>query len=126
MVRFMSEFRARLQMGDVRIELSGDEAVVERQLNVFKRLMFPAAIEKEEARTQKSAAPPQPPKIAYERILRVSSSSCSLSTETDLADAVLLILLAHGRFRQNNNVSGLQIMEGLRDSGIRVPRIDGL
>jgi hypothetical protein len=61
---------------------------------------------------------------ALERIMRVRGRILSLSVTATAAEAVLVILLGQRNLRQNDSVSGTEIMRGLRDSGIRIPRAD--
>ena len=49
-----------------------------------------------------------------------------MSVKANVMDAVLMILLGQRMMRENENVSGIELMEGLRGSGIQVNRVDTL
>jgi hypothetical protein len=121
----MSELRIRMKFGEHEFEAEGLADAVERQLESFKQLIAPgqaAALSQRTAESpedQRKAAPP-----ALERIMRIRGRILSLSVTATAADAVLVILLGQRNLRQNDSVSGTEIMRGLRDSGIRIPRAD--
>jgi hypothetical protein len=65
-----------------------------------------------------------PPQLTLDRILKVDGRLVFLSVPARIDEAILAILLGQRQFRQNNTVSGVEIMNGLRESGLDVPRAD--
>ena len=114
----MSELRIKIKFGEHEFEAEGSADSVEKQLEAFKRFIAPPPVP-EPANDEKKAA-----LLRLDRISRIRGRILSLSVPAKPVDAVLVILLSQRHFRQNNNVSGREIMEGLRDSGIRVRRAD--
>src|SRR4051812_39032260 len=117
----MTNLRLRIKSGENEIEVEGPEEVVDRQVAAFRRLIFPSEELPKTASQQSSVL-----KTSFNRLFRVRGPIYSLYTPATTADAVFLILLAQRWYRQNESVSGIEIMEGLRDSGIRVTRADAL
>jgi hypothetical protein len=124
-VHFMSELRVKIRYGDHEFELEGAADAVERQLEAFRLFLSPPPppLEKE-TKTEESDVKKAPPRVALEKIMRVRGPIYSLSFAAKVDEATLIILLGQRTFRQNDNVSGTEIMEGLRESGIRVRRVD--
>jgi hypothetical protein len=122
----MSELRIRIKLGEHEIELEGSVDAVERQFEPFKLLLIPqsplASVQKDSADIEEQTKAPS--RLPLEKIIRVHDDIYSLSVNAKLEDAILVILLAQRTFRQNENVSGVEIMKGLRSSGFRVSRVD--
>jgi len=122
----MSELRIKIRLGEREFEIEGSAESVERQFEAFKWLIAPPPDP-----TPVKEPLPEPPtpalaveRVPLERIMRIRGAIISLSVSSKVHDAVLVILLGQRIYRQNDNVSGIEVMEGLRDSGIRVPRVD--
>ena len=56
--------------------------------------------------------------------MRVKARVVSLTVPAKAEDVVLLVLLGQKQFRNNGRVTGAEIMNGLRQSGVRLPRAD--
>ncbi len=126
-----SELRIRIKIGNDEIEFQGPAEAVDKQFEPFRLAMMPAARVVEEERTPEptkavelATAPPPPAVSPLDRVVQVRGSICSLRTNAKLDDAILVILLGQRTFRRNENVSGREIMEGLRNSGITAVRAD--
>src|SRR5205807_9904884 len=63
--------------------------------------------------------------LNLEKIMRAEGRLISLTVRADtVADAALLLLLGQRQFRANDSVTGGEVLDGLRESGQAVPRID--
>jgi hypothetical protein len=131
----MSELKVRMRCGDREFEIEGAADAVERQLESLRYVLAPelrSQIAKEtplletEPPAVRSSPPQAAPPVPIEKILSVQGRVCSLTVGARVDDAVLTILLGQRRFRQNDAVSGSEIMAGLRESQIRVQRVDAL
>lgn len=126
----METYRLKLKIGDHEFEAEGPVDVVQEQFAAFKELIanIPAMT--------KTATPPQPeqtpaadsaplPHLPLEKIVKVEGRMVSLTAKCDtVQEAVLLILLGQMEFRSNQEVTGAELMDGLKQSGYMLPRID--
>lgn len=65
------------------------------------------------------------PDAALNRIMRVENRVVSLTVQVRaIEDAVLLLLFGQKVMRENDSVTGSEIMDGLEISGLKVPRAD--
>lgn len=121
----MSESRIRIKFAEHEFEVEGPEELVKSQFALFRQLVWPqaAAILHEESRVEPPLSPEAPP---FRRMVSVRGRIAYLNIPAKVEDAVLLLLLAQKEFRKNENVTGGEIMTGLRRSGIRIPRADTL
>jgi hypothetical protein len=128
----MSDSKLRIRFGDYRFEIEGPADHVERQFDAFRRMLAPEpepapfveAVSPASAQEKPKTAGEQKPPLALEKILRMKANVISLGVRAKVEDAILVILLGQRNVRQNNSVSGMEIMRGLRQSGIEVPRAD--
>ena len=119
----MSESRLRIKFGDHEFEAEGSTESVERQLEIFKRLVVPGAALKAGIETTQESAADQAP-LSLEKIMNVQGRTVSLRAAAKVDDAVLLLLLGQRQFRQHHILSGKDVMNGLRASGFKVRRAD--
>jgi len=130
----METYRLKLKIGDHEFEAEGPVDVVQAQFTAFRDLITEiAASAKTPALTP---APTQPdhtpaaesaplPHISLEKIAKVEGRMVSLTAKCDtVQEAVLLILLGQMEFRSNQEVTGAELMDGLKKSGYMLPRID--
>jgi hypothetical protein len=122
----MSESRIKIKFGGHEFEAEGSPESVERLFESFKHLIAPPP---PETSTPSETAPPPPAEtkastIPLHTIVRIQGRVVSLSVNAKSEDAVLLLLLGQMQFRRNNTVSGAEVMEGLRESGLKVRRAD--
>jgi hypothetical protein len=108
----MGESRMRIRFGDREFEAEGTGEWVDRQFQAFKQLIGPK---------DENASVPIPP---LDHILRMRGRVVSLGVNAKAEDAVLVMLLGQRDWRKNDTVSGLEVMSGLRDSGIHLARAD--
>lgn len=65
------------------------------------------------------------PHLPIEKILKSEGRVVSLTAKAETVDeAVLLILLGQKDFRNNQEVTGSEIMDGLKQSGYQLERVD--
>ena len=64
------------------------------------------------------------PPLLLNKIIQTKGRVVFVSVNAKVDEAVLAILLGQRHFRQNNSVSGMEIMSGLRESGFRILRAD--
>ena len=112
----MSEVRIRIKFGEHEFEAEGSVEAVDKHFATFRSLVAPAP-----------TAEPNPTKLEapiWEKIMRVNGRIVSLSVQSHPRDAALAILLGQRHFLRSESVSGREIMEGFRNSGIRAGRAD--
>ena len=114
----MSDSRLKIKIGESELEVQGETEFVQRQFDEFKRLL--AIGHQAELPAEDNGHPP----ISWEKIIRRRGRILSLSAPATVEEAVLVLLLSHHHFRKEEDVTGSEIMNGLRDSGIEVPRAD--
>jgi hypothetical protein len=150
----MTELRVRIKFAEHEFEAEGPAEAVERRAEAFQQMVSPpppppplpavlvsaveenplviseAPITTEPESTAATEKPPEPeagpPPLQLDRIMHSRGLVLSLSVGSKLGDAILVILLGQRVFRNNEEVRGIEIMEGLRDSGFRVTRVDTL
>ena len=129
--------RLKIKVGEHEFEAEGPTEVVQAQLATFHDLIvsisastIPAAPTVAPPQ-EKQSAPQEPngavsfPHLPLEKILKVEGRVVSLTAKCDTVDhAVLLILLGQKEFRSNQEVSGSEIMDGLKQSGYILGRVD--
>jgi hypothetical protein len=124
-VPMVSESKLRIKFGDHEFEIEGPAEHVERQFETFKRMVLP---EPESAappvEVPAAVAGPVPPPLLFNKIMRTKGPVVSLSVKAKINEAILAILLGQRNLRQNNSVSGMEVMNGLRESGLNIPRAD--
>ena len=116
----MSESKVRIRFEGHEFEAEGAAEEVRFQLSVFRDLVAPKPAEPVEAKPSQ----PEPPPLALNTILRHSGDVVSVTAEAEVGDAILLMMLGHRNLRRHDIISGSQIMNGLRQSGIDLPRVD--
>ncbi len=118
----MTDLRVKIKYGIHEFEAEGSVDAVERQVEAFKHFVEPPPVPPPapEQSIQEKASEP------LEKLLRVQGRVVSLTTETNVSEGVLEIMLGYRRFLNMENVSGREIMEGLRKSGFRIPRADSI
>ena len=118
----MSDLRLKIKFGEHEFEAEGTAETVQAQFVAFKQLVVPQAEGGLSLATDTAVDPSGPP--PFHKMVRVSDRIASLTVPAKTEDAVLLVLLAQKQFRNNDAVTGGEIMDGLRASGVRVPRAD--
>jgi hypothetical protein len=127
---FMDIQKLKMKIGIHEFEAEGPVDIVQSQFAAFKELIAALPLNKPE-----QAAPALPvegeksadslPHIPIEKIMKAEGRVVSLTARCESIDeAVLLILLGQKEFRANQEATGAEIMDGLVQSGYRIPRVD--
>lgn len=130
----MDSAKLKLKIGMHEFEAEGPSEVVQAQFEAFRELVK-ANVKLLEQPAQ-SREPVQTPAtsnnqsngsldLALDKIMRHDDRVVSLTVRGDsLEEEILLLLLGQKRFRDNENVSGSEILEGLRLTRGPVGRVD--
>jgi hypothetical protein len=113
-----------MKVGESEFEAEGPADVVQAQLAAWKELLSTAP--KQEPGKPTSLTPAgELPHLSLEKILKVDGRVVSLTARSEtIDDAVLVLLLGQKESRNNQSVTGAELMEGLTQSGYSLPRID--
>ncbi len=116
--------KLRIKIGDHEFEAEGPPEVVQAQLAAFKELVAstPALRKQNESVTdevQDTQAQRQPnAPLTLDKIIKIDGRVASLTAQPNsLEDALLLLLLGQKTFRNNDGVTGGEIVNGLKVSG---------
>jgi hypothetical protein len=134
----MADYRLKIKIGDHEFEANGPVEAVKEQFEAFKELVSGLPVHKPEttesakadvslgaqADLTASTSVTMSSKL-LDRIFREKGRVISLTAApVSETDAVLLILYGQGFYRNNENVTGSEILDGMGESGYRKPRID--
>jgi hypothetical protein len=122
----MDSQKLKIKIGDHEFEAEGPTEVVQAQFAAFRDLV--ATIPK----AQPSPPPPAPPppagdesELMLDRIMKKEGRIVSLTARAgSLEDEILLVLLGQKNLRDNESVTGGEIVDGLKRTGRTVRRID--
>ena len=120
----MTTYRLKVHIsGQHDFEAEGDKETVERQFSVFTELVRTVMAKPGSGVTLSHGLPE-----SFVRIVRTDDKSIFLSTvpSTDhpAADAMLIVLLAYKLMKSQDVVSGADLLDSLKKSGIEAQRID--
>lgn len=130
----MDSAKIRIKIGDHEFEAEGPSAIVQSQFDAFRELLSKAPLKQEQKDKSGSEQPVlnnggagDDAHVPIEKILRASGRIVSLTAlPQSTEDAAMLIMLGHRDLRNNENVTGQEIGDGLAQSGRAVPRTDHL
>lgn len=132
----MSEYRLKIKLGDHEFEAEGPADDVKAQFEAFRDLVMSLPERKTENISDGGATPPVTPAsnqqaqtgavaLDVDRIFRAQDRVISLTAApASETDAVLLILYGQRHYRNNENATGSEIIDGMEQSGYRTPRTD--
>jgi hypothetical protein len=132
----MAEYRLKIKIGEHEFEADGPADAVRSQFEAFKELIAAVPIHKAETTPEPVNPPPyqtpNPPTLKrvdnsplLDRIFREKGRVISLTVPPiSETDAVLLVLYGQRFYRDNDNATGSEILDGMSESGYRKPRID--
>ena len=114
--------RLRIKFGEHELDAEGPIEELREHFGMFRHLVAPQAdtLSTESGTLDAKSASP------YGKMFWHRGRIYYFSVPAKSADAVLLILFAQKKFAKNENVSGAEIMRGLRRSGIQIPRADSI
>ena len=127
----MEHLRLKLKLGDLEFEAEGPPPAVQAQFLAFKELVRPPAAEpcaideptEQEIRESPVALALLP--VDVTALMRLEGRIVSLATAPASVDeGILLTLLGQKLLRNNEQVMGGEIIEGIRRSGRYVHRVD--
>jgi len=115
----MADLKLRIKFGEHEFEAEGASDLVQDQFKLFRQLVLPRP---------PSDVIDEPDMVLSmsKKIMRIGRKIVALSVPAAPNDAVLVLMLGQKQFRNNDAVTGLEIMGGLRDSSIHIPRADGI
>ncbi len=112
----MEPNKLRIKIGDHEFEAEGPAEVVQAQFAAFKELLATAPVPRTAAEPSGDQRANNPPPL--DKIMKVEKRVVSLSVQAkSLEDAILLLLLGQKTFRNNDSVTGAEIVDGLTVSG---------
>lgn len=128
----METTKIRLKVGSHEFEAEGPPELVQAQFEAFRELISKAPEKQEDKPPAVIVEPKQEEQvrvpmahIPLERIMRANGRIVSLTAlPSSTEDAALLIMLGHKDLRDNENVTGQEIGDGLAQSGRPVARTD--
>jgi hypothetical protein len=121
--------KLKTRVGEHEFEAEGPADVVQAQFAIFKE-MCAAADFKPKTATPAPAEPVQEnlektPHQPIEKIMKAEGRVVSLTAKGEtVEEAVLLLLLGQKDLRNNQEVTGSEIMDGLKQSGYQLDRVD--
>lgn len=125
-----ASYKLRIKIGDHEFDAEGPADVVQDQFAAFKEMIasLPSQSrqpqEQQRDREQNSTANALP-HLPLEKIIKVEGRVVSLTARCESVDeAVMLILLGQKEFRNNQEVTGAEVMDGLKQSGYMLARVD--
>jgi hypothetical protein len=122
-------YKLRIKIGDHEFDAEGPADVVQDQFAAFKEMIAtlptPSRQPQEQQRDTEQNNTSQLPHLPLEKIIKVEGRVVSLTARCESVDeAVMLILLGQKEFRNNQEVTGAEIMDGLKQSGYLLGRVD--
>ena len=123
--------KLKVKIGDHEFEAEGPIDVVQAQFTAWKDLISTVQVKQKEAepvtpQKENSVTPPLP-HLPLEKIMKAEGRIVSLTARSETVDeAVLLILLGQKELRGNQEVTGSEVMDGLKQSGYMLKRVDTL
>ncbi|HYR86393.1 MAG TPA: hypothetical protein VE422_20065 [Terriglobia bacterium] len=118
----METLRIKLEIADRKFEAEGPVEIVQEQANAFMKLIMGGSAETLAAEAARAAQEPM-----LDKIMRAGGRIVWLTVPSrSPAEALLVLLLGQRRIRNNDLVSGIDLIRGLRSSGHRLARADYL
>ncbi|MBZ5505676.1 MAG: hypothetical protein LAO78_09320 [Acidobacteriia bacterium] len=128
----MENYRLKIKVGDHEFEAEGPSDVVKEQFEAFKEMIAnvpPSGIANKPLATAQAqmdnSVSADTNILALDKITRTEGRYVSLTARPgSIEDALLLTLLGQRTYRGNDTVTGSELMDGLRQSGMNVGRVD--
>jgi hypothetical protein len=124
----MDTQKLKIKIGEHEFEAEGPTDVVQTQFAAWKELIASAPTKPKETAPEKPNEKTAPlPHLTLDKIMKVEGRVVSLTARAETVDeTALLILLGQKELRGNQEVTGSEIMDGLRQSGYAITRADTL
>jgi hypothetical protein len=126
----MEPNKLKIKIGQHEFEAEGPSEVVQSQFEAFRELVSalppqkPADAEPTPAASSPQAVPSNA-EPSLERIMKVDGRIVSLTARREsLDDEIILVLFGQKMFRNNDSVTGAEVIDGLKLTGRTVRRID--
>jgi hypothetical protein len=128
----MDQYKLKIKIGDHEFEAEGPVDIVNSQFAAFKELVgelksytpVPAAQSVGEV-AQGQGDAKDTATLALEKIMRKEGRVVSLTAKAStLSDSILLVIFGQKMLRNNDSITGGEIIDGLKQSGQVVNRID--
>lgn len=125
----MENTKLKMKIGEHEFEADGPADVVRDQFAVFRDLVASFNSTASATKVLRTQAPgearQQTTELTLDKIMRHDQRIVSLTVRGEsMEDEILLVLLGQKQFRQNDSVTGAEILEGLRQTRGTVNRID--
>jgi len=124
----MPEYRLKIKIGDHEFEAEGPAEAVQKQFEAFREIVSTLPDRKTEIKDPVNTNGIQPVEVSNlnpDPIFRTTGRVVSLTAlPQSEVDAVLMILFGQRYYRKNDAVTGSEIIDGMEESGYRMPRID--
>jgi len=125
----MADYKLKIKVGEHEFEAEGPEEAVKSQFDAFRDLISGLPSTKKEnsptGTLPVSETPISPPTLNVDKIFRTEGRLISITAPpASETDAVLMILFGQRHYRNNDNATGSEIIDGMVQSGYRTPRID--
>jgi hypothetical protein len=128
----MNTYKLKIKIGTHEFEAEGPADVVQAQFEAFKDLVstqkFNNAASSQLETTQNAAdrvVSALEQSLVLDKITRIDERIVSLTARAEtIEDAVLVVLLGQRMLRSNDSVTGSEVIDGLRQSGLAVNRVD--
>ncbi len=124
----METSRLKIKIGEHEFESEGPSEIVQAQFAGFKELI--GSLPQPVTPTTPAESPSQSETangtaLSLDRIMKLDGRVVSLTARcASLEDEILLVLLGQKALRNNESVTGAEIMDGLKLTGRTVARID--
>ena len=119
----METCKLKIKIGEHEFEAEGPTEIVQAQFDAFRDMVV--AIPKQTPASPPDDQPPDTSELMLSKIMVQNGRVVSLTARGDsLEDEIKLVLLGQKNLRDNDNVTGSEIMDGLRITGRKVVRID--
>lgn len=127
----MDTQKLKAKIGEHEFEAEGPADVVQKQFDAWKELIASLSSQKpapSNEDSQKGTGIPQTPLVKVtntDKIMSVNGRIVSLTVKAPtIEDALLLLLFGQKIYRNNESVTGGELLQGVEMSGYRVDRID--
>jgi hypothetical protein len=132
----MDTHRLKVKIGSHEFEAEGSQEAVEKQFDTFKDMVRSVGDRSSPQPAQRGGGPGKPSEphnsadidLKLETIIKVEGEKVSLTAlptgQDGEGEAVLLILLGHKMLRASEQVTAIQLVAGMTQSGFQIERVD--